>query len=194
MDSLEDGKLIRRVQQGDREAYRLLVEKYYDDVFRYCFYKTGQEQPAYDCAQDTFLHLTKYIMMYTERGKFKAYLFSIARNACHDYFRRQQNGGGISFEQAEEYAQAMGSCDAALGNVELKDLLRQALNRLPMMQREVVVLHYLHDFKLREIAKMTGVSLPTAKSRLRQGMQKLRSILEADESCHCKMEVNDVES
>lgn len=194
MDSLEDGKLIRRVQQGDREAYRLLVEKYYDDVFRYCFYKTGQEQPAYDCAQDTFLHLTKYMMMYTERGKFKAYLFSIARNACHDYFRRQQNGGGISFEQAEEYVQAMGSCDAALGNVELKDLLRQALNRLPMMQREVVVLHYLHDFKLREIARMTGVSLPTAKSRLRQGMQKLRSILEADELCCCKMEVKDVES
>lgn len=181
MDSLEDGKLIRRIQQGDREAYRLLVEKYYDDVFRYCFYKTGQEQSAYDCAQDTFLHLTKYIVMYTEKGKFKAYLFSIARNACHDYFRKQQGRGRqVNLEQAEGYVQAMGSCDAALGNVELKDLLRQALNSLPMIQREVVVLHYLHDFKLREIAKMTGVSLPTAKSRLRQGMQKLRSILEAD--------------
>lgn len=172
-------RMIQRIQEGDKEMFRELILRYYDEVYRYCYYKTGNEQAAYDCTQDTFLHLTKYIGTYTERKKFKAYLFSIARNACHDYFRKHHEAlEEWSWEQAEANAGIKGVPDAALEGVALKDMLEQALGQLPKMQREAVVLHYLHDFKVREIADMTGVSLPTAKSRVRQGLMKLQDILQ----------------
>lgn len=159
--------------------FRELILKYYDDIFRFCYYKTKHEQAAYDCTQDTFLHLTKYIHTYVEKRKFKEYLFTLARNACHDYFRKNsQNLEEWNWEEAEMSGMAANSPDLVIQEVEWKDTIGQALQKLPMMQREAVVLHYLYDFKLREIAKMTNVSLPTAKSRLRQGLLKLRSMME----------------
>lgn len=178
VDSLEDSKMIRRIQEGDQEMFRELIEKYYDDVFRFCRYKTGHEQAAYDCTQDTFLHLTKYIYDYADRRKFKAWLFSIARNACHDYFRKNHSGmEEWNWEQVQESKAVTADSDQAMRRVELQTVLGQALEQLPMMQREAVVLHYIYDFKVREIASMTGVSLPTAKSRVRQGLMKLKEIL-----------------
>ena len=57
-------------------------------------------------------------------------------------------------------------------------IIQQALDRLPDIQKEVVILRFYHDRKLKEIAAITGVSLPTAKSRLKQGLDKLKRYLD----------------
>ena len=57
---------------------------------------------------------------------------------------------------------------------EDSEMIRQALDRLPDMQKEVIILRFYHDRKLKDIAAITGVSLPTAKSRLKQGLDKLK--------------------
>ena len=60
-------------------------------------------------------------------------------------------------------------------------ILQQAIDRLPDMQKEVVILRFYHDRKLKEIAAITGVSLPTAKSRLKQGLDKLKRYLDKED-------------
>ena len=65
--------------------------------------------------------------------------------------------------------------------IEDADTIQKALNQLPQIQKDVIILHFYYDFKLREIAAVTGVGLATAKSRLKQGMDKLRKILREEE-------------
>lgn len=72
----------------------------------------------------------------------------------------------------------------AFGKMELAQVLFQALKELTAEQREVVVLRFYHDFKLKEIARIVGVPLPTAKSRLKRGMAKLKEILEKEGVTH----------
>jgi RNA polymerase sigma factor (sigma-70 family) len=168
-----DGQLIRRIQAGDAGSFQVLIEKYYDEVFGFCCYRTGDREAAYDCTQETFLKVTKYIWNYQEQNKFKGYLFSIARNVCNDYFRGKH----------PEYPSDDGMENVAdqkdfTGNSETAWVLQEALHKLPPFQREVIVLKYYHGFKIKEIADQLSIPMATAKSRLRQGMIKLKGILE----------------
>ena len=84
----KDSELTARIQRGETEYLDLLIERHYDGIFRFCLCKTGDREAAYDCAQETFLHLLRYLEAYTEQKKFKAWLYRIASNVCMDYFRK----------------------------------------------------------------------------------------------------------
>lgn len=178
-EELTDEGMIARIQQGEQRYLELLIRKYYDDIYYFCSYKIGDRQQAYDCTQETFLKLTRSIHGYKERQKFKGYLFSIARNVCMDYFR----GKRPVVTDPEELLSLTADKDA-FGKMELAQVLFQALKELTAEQREVVVLRFYHDFKLKEIARIVGVPLPTAKSRLKRGMAKLKEILEKEGVTH----------
>lgn len=172
-ESLTDEEIIARVQQGWDGMLEILIRRYYDDVYSFCCYKIGDAEAAYDCTQETFLKLTRYIHRYTERKKFKGWLFSIARNVCHDYFRTRpselpDSDGLLSIPEQKN----------RMEKAETAKVVQDALKLLNEEQREVIVLRFYCDFKIREIAGIVGVPLPTAKSRLKRGMEKMRKILE----------------
>ena len=83
---MEDEELIHNIQHGEKELLELLIQKYYDDIYRFCYYKTGNASISYDLTQETFLKLIKYIGNYKDKGKFKSYLITIAINVCNSYF------------------------------------------------------------------------------------------------------------
>lgn len=171
MPALKEKELIKRIQSGEKELLGTLVDSYYEDVFRFCYYKTGKEDAAYDCTQETFLKLIRFIGTYTEHNKFKAYLLGIARNTCIDYFRKETFVSGLS-EFASDSVMEKGFL-----KVEQKDLIQSALDQLPDIQKDVIILRFYYDMKLTDIAKVIGTGVPTAKSRLKQGMNKLKNIL-----------------
>ena len=111
----------------------------------------------------------RYLDTYVEQKKFKAYLYRIAGNVCTDWFRKH------SLQPAgEELLETIAMEDTQLRRVELSDGILRALQTLSPAQRDVIVLHFFYDFKLREIAQITNVPMSTAKSRLKQGMDKLK--------------------
>ena len=61
---MEDKELIYKIQHGNKELLEILIEKYYDDIYRFCYYKTGNSSLSYDSTQETFLKLIKYIGTY----------------------------------------------------------------------------------------------------------------------------------
>lgn len=193
---MQDNELIKRIIQGERTLFGELAERYYDDVFRYCYYQTGNEQAAWDCTQETFYHLMRFLDNYTERGKFKAYLLRIALNACRDYFRRN-NRDEIPYESASDNLPEVSCASNSSmspgpgGNLvqntsllhssperqaETSILIQTALNGLPQPQREAVVLYYYYGYKQREIAHITGAPLSTVKTRLRAATEKLQAL------------------
>lgn len=172
---MTDEELICRIQQGENDLFEPLIRRYYDDVYSFCCYKIGDRQLACDCTQEIFLKLIRYIHTYSEKNKFKGYLFSIARNVCIDFFRTRprelpDSDGLLEIPEPGD----------AYGQKELAQVVEGALENLSDEQKEAVILRFYYDFKIREIAKITGVSLPTAKSRLRRGMASLKKILEKE--------------
>ena len=171
----KDSELTARIQRGETEYLDLLIERHYDGIFRFCLCKTGDREAAYDCAQETFLHLLRYLEAYTEQKKFKAWLYRLASNVCMDYFRKEARAPA-----GEEALETLWKEDAGFEQIEHRELVGTALNQLSENQRETIVLYFFHGFKLREIAEITDAKMSTVKSRFRQGMEKLKAYMEKE--------------
>lgn len=169
---MTDKELIRRVHNGNKEALNTIIERYYDEIYRFCVWLTGNETDSYDITQDTFLKFIKYVDSYKYKN-LKGYLLIIARNSCCDYFRHRKDELWI-----EEIAEA-GKEDTNIEAVEDSLLLRQALLKLPPKQREVVILRVYEGLKFMEIARMLGCNLSTVKTRYFQGTKKLNKMLDS---------------
>ncbi|MEY8389919.1 RNA polymerase sigma factor [Lachnospiraceae bacterium 45-W7] len=182
-EPLNDREMIREIQRGKKEYLNTIAEKYYDDIYRFCCYQTGNREDAWDLAQETFLHFIRYVEQYHYKN-LKGYLLTIARNVCLDYFRRSQRrnqretdlSSGMELAGKETLSFRTRQEEVI---VSVEELSRQ----LPAMQREAVILYYGYGYKYREIARMTGVGLATAKSRVRQATEKLRRMAEKEELC-----------
>ncbi len=181
---MKDYELIKRIRQGEKQLFGQLVEKYYDDIFRFCYYQTGSEHTAYDCTQETFCHLMRFLENYQERNHFKSYLTRIALNVCKDFFRKNTVRREVSYDQWTDGHEAgdrhISSFPSTCGPEQealLRLSVREGLMHLSQAQREVIVLYYYQGYKLREIASLIGTPLSTVKTRLYVGTEKLKQYL-----------------
>lgn len=174
---MNDRELIREIQRGKKEYLNTVAEKYYDDIYRFCCYQTGNCQDAGDLAQETFLHFIRSVEHYRCRN-LKGYLLTIARNVCVDYFRSRKRRQ----EREEPWQEEMAGGEENAWKVrthqeETLITVKQLTEQLPQMQREALILYYGYGFKYREIARMTETGISTVKSRIRQGTEKLKKSL-----------------
>ena len=171
---MEDRELIYRIQRGQKELLNVVAEKYYDDIYRFCLYLTGQPEDSYDLTQETFYRLIRYVEHYRYKN-LKGYLLTIARNLCTDYFRCQKEIPGNTAASISD-----GYEDSSLVELLEREYLTEQLQKLPTMQREAIVLYYYNNLRMKDVAKITGVGLSAVKSRIRQGTEKLRKIMRED--------------
>ena len=112
-------------------------------------------------------------------GKFINYLLTIAVNTCKNHFKKKTP------EWMEHDVIMDRPCGADVSEEVMRlsdaERVQQALDRLPEMQREVIILRFYHDRKLKDIASITGVGLATAKSRLHQALGKLKHDLDRED-------------
>lgn len=189
---MRDEEAVRRIRQGEKDLLDLLVDKYYQEIFRFCYYRTGNEQAAYDCVQETFLHMLRAVAGGVEIRSFQKYLMRVALNVCRDHYRknpdsevwteeepwedRQCAGRGLPHRDMDGVLRPRGAETESGGKIEDAYVIQQCLMRLPDYQREAIILHFYYGYKAREIAAAAGVPLATAKSRLRQGLDRLKKI------------------
>lgn len=170
---MTDRELIRKVHNGNKDALTMIIDKYYDDIYRFCVYLTGRETDSYDIVQEVFLKFIRYVDSYQYKN-LKGYLLIIARNLCCDFFRRQKDT--VNLDEIVE----SGEEDSQITVVENGMLLEQALLQIPNEQREVIILHSYEELKFMEIAKMVGCNISTVKSHYHLGIRKLRELLEEE--------------
>lgn len=180
---MDENSWIREIQKGRTEYMEDIAERYYDDIYRFCCFRTGDREDSYDLAQETFLRFIKYVENYRSRN-LKGYLLTIAMNVCRDYLA----GRGRSARYEKEWGPGEEDYPAAVRGPEEEALaadrlgrLNAALTTLPDMQREAVILHFYFGMKFREIGRMTGVGASTAKSRVRQAVEKLKGVLRRED-------------
>lgn len=180
MDMIQDWMIIIKIKMGDPDAWDILVHKYYDSVYFYCVRRCyGDCDIASDLTQDIFLKLVESLPRYRFIGKFQNYLYTMAVNTCNNYLKKRH------IEQIELTDNFTTDLDTSLIDEilhdERKETVQKALDLLPEIQREVVILRYYHDLKVKDIATITGVGVSTVQSRIYQGLRKLEKVLEREE-------------
>lgn len=180
MDMIQDWMITNKIKMGDPDAWDILVHKYYDSVYFYCVRRCyGDCDIASDLTQDIFLKLVESLPRYRFIGKFQNYLYTMAVNTCNNYLKKRH------IEQIELTDNFTTDLDTSLIDEilhdERKETVQKALDLLPEIQREVVILRYYHDLKVKDIATITGVGVSTVQSRIYQGLRKLEKVLEREE-------------
>lgn len=166
-----DFLLVWKMKNGDEAAMDVFVHKYYPVILKYCRYHLSGVEDAEDLVQETFLQFFRGLSGYQYRGKTLNFLYRIAGNLCRDFYRRKRDANCLLTEnlQAEEGLMTM---------VEEKIDIEQALNRLQDEFREVIILYYFQELKLKEIAEIQGISLSLVKYRIQKAREQLGELLE----------------
>jgi len=172
----EDRHLLERLRQGDAAALRRLYEKYRTDLFTVALSLVQDVHAAEDCLQDVFVRLAEKAGQIAIRRNVKGYLISCVANRARDQLRRKP----VLPEQPESIGPAAELPDPAEQSSNREQLARvmQALASLPYPQREAFVLRVQGGLKFHQIARSQQVSIKTALSRYRYGIEKLRELLE----------------
>jgi RNA polymerase sigma-70 factor (ECF subfamily) len=170
-----DRALVDAVLAGDRDAYRLLVERESRAVIGACMRVLGDADEAQDAAQDAFVQAFRSLAGYRGDGTFGAWVGRIARRIA---VARAASAGRRVTTDVEAAADLVsdGTADPLehVVDVEQSARLRHAVERLPEDQRQVVALRFFHDMPLERIATETNVPLGTVKSRLHRALARLR--------------------
>lgn len=158
------------------EAFAVLVRKYYSAIYQFCYRRlNGDANTAADITQEVFLKLLENIQAVRLLGKFQNYLLTIAVNTCNNYFKKAKPI--YTDLESLEITDGTDSSFEKMIKDENKLEVRRAIDALPDYQKEVIILRFYHELKIREIAKITQTSVPTVKSRLQQGLKKLQRYL-----------------
>lgn len=162
---MSDNELIKRIQQGDRQSADTLIERYYAPMLRYCARHCPDPDRAEDLTQELFLRLFRDIGRYRPEGSFKAYLYTIAYHLCMDELRKPPD-----FPLDETLCADGGE----LKRVEDRDEAERLLQRLSPEQREAVLLRCGEGLSFKDISKICGITVSTAKSRVRLALVNMR--------------------
>jgi RNA polymerase sigma-70 factor (ECF subfamily) len=180
----ESTDLMKKVQQGDMEAYQELIRRYQKKVFRVISTHVRNQEDAMEVLQDTFLKVFTARQTWDGRFSFSGWLYRIAINASIDRYRRSDRGRTSSLEdvmetQVHQSATGRPAQDPhhRMHDQDRRRLLEEAVHRLPPRQREVVSLRFFGEMRLEEIAAALDCPLGTVKSNLHKAIMGLKDML-----------------
>ena len=177
MSAPTDEVLVARVLEGDRGAFRDLVDRYYVACARYAQRMLGQREDAEDAVQETFVHLYRALGRYDERNAFRAWLYRILINECRNGARRRVRRDRLLRTEVADATHRTQETEER--NVEIRDALQQELDRLEPLLREAFLLRHGEGLEYREISEMTGAKISALKMRVKRARDAMRPSLEA---------------
>ncbi|MBL7645177.1 MAG: sigma-70 family RNA polymerase sigma factor [Candidatus Hydrogenedentes bacterium] len=178
-----DEQLMEALDAGDDQALAELVERYQNDIFRFCLHYLKNIEVAKEMAQETFLRIYTARSRFEVSRKFKPWMLCIARNLCLNELKRRKM---VQMETLEEYASSAreesGELLRAPEDSPYELLLTQerhrhllgVLDALPEEAREIVVLRYFQKLSAREIAEIVDSTEGAVRTRLHRILKQMR--------------------
>jgi RNA polymerase sigma-70 factor (ECF subfamily) len=172
-ERLEQELLVARCQLGERAAFEALVARWHEPLWRYVLGMTGDPARGEEILQEGWLRILRGIDRLRDPDRLRPWLFSIVRRTFVDRLRARYAEPRLEPLDAEPPDETPPQLDW-----EESESLHRALQRLPPPDRETVVLFYLRELDLRQVAEVLEIPLGTVKSRLHRGRRTLRQELE----------------
>jgi RNA polymerase sigma-70 factor (ECF subfamily) len=183
-----DEEVIGAIRAGDRNAFRVLVERYQARAYRLALRILRDEDAARDAVQDAFVKAYNNLGKFEQRSAFFTWLYRLVKNQCLDMLRRDRSDRVVDWEEGS-LAEAEASADATpevdsvsfapateLQRKQLREHIDAAIAKLPESARETLILREVEGLSYQEIAEAQGIPKGTVMSRLfyaRKQMQKL---------------------
>lgn len=173
---MDDKDLVKRAQKGEKEAYGLLYQKYFQKVFRYCMFNTKNEEVAKDITQESFVKAYKKLTTFSTDGQWsiQAFLFTIARNLIIDNSRRKKETNIDEYDNLESGQNLYDDFE----RIENSQKLRNVLKKLDEIERQIVMLRYFEELPSQQVAKILKMNDGALRVRTHRVLQKLKDILE----------------
>ena len=169
---------VAEARAGSADAWDVLFRRYRLPLYVYVMELLQEHQTSLDVVQETFINAAQHLNGLREDGKFGGWLFGIAHQKCIQQWRRQNREETSLAEFAITPPKFESAPDDLLIRHEQEAAFMTLINQLPLPQRSVLLLHYLEDFALEQIAVITDTPLGTVKSRLHYARIALRKSLE----------------
>lgn len=175
VNSLNDNEVMENVRDGQVEKLAILFERHHVRIYNFFLRLTGSTSISEDLVQEVFLRILKYRTTYQGQSKFSVWMFQIARNAHVDHLRKHK----ASYNLDDQFEEPVSEEDSPLDFLEKSQdiaLLQQALTRLPLKKREVIVLSRFQNMKYKDIAEMFGCHVGTIKAHMHRALKELGKI------------------
>jgi RNA polymerase sigma-70 factor (ECF subfamily) len=178
-DTDTDESLLERARAGDEDAFLSIYTRHRVSLFRFACRLIGDASAAEDVTHDCFLSLFKHPERFDARRgvALRTYLFAAARNLSLKQFRRAAREPLIDEATGEQSAPEAEQPLSRMLAAELSAAVRGAVEALPALQREVLILFEFEDLSLQEIAVVVGAEVNTVKSRLARARAGVRRAL-----------------
>jgi RNA polymerase sigma-70 factor (ECF subfamily) len=171
-----DEVLMVRLREGNSYALEVLMDRYYRGIYTFIFQLVGDEGWAEDLTQDVFVQVYRYAPNYREFGKFKSWLYRIARNLSYNFLQRKrlevqtmQDGLHMQNPQPDP--------SRPMQEEELHMLIKTSLRRVPEKYRLPLILCCLQGLSYEEAADVLRCSVKTLSSRLARGRERFKGLI-----------------
>ncbi len=174
-----DTEQVQAARRGDADAWDSLFRFHQLPLYVFVIKMVRNETTALDLVQETFIAATKYLGSLKNDERFVSWLFSIARQKCAGHWRRHRDVEPLPEEDNLAVAEDPLPGDWLIA-AEQESHLHEQIEKLPEPHREVIVLFFLEEFSIEEIADITDSKPGTVKSRLHYAKRTLRKLLESE--------------
>lgn len=188
MTKEEELAVIRKVQDGDVNAFEDLVSAYEKKVYNLALRMTGNPQDAEDMAQESFLKAYSSLPSFRGDSRFSVWLYRIVSNVCLDYLRKKNKRGTVSLSVEDDDGEdtqldlpdTSQSPEEVLEKKLTRDAVRRGLDSLPPDARQILLLREIEGLSYEEIGEVLGLESGTVKSRIFRARKKLAAFLLQD--------------
>lgn len=173
-ENLNDEQLMLEVKRGKLDALGPLFEKYHVKLYNFFLRMTGHKEISEDLTQNVFSRILNYRESYNEIWPFRSWMYQIARNAHHKYYKENK----LLFSDYFDTENAEENTETSFQEIEELDktnTLYEALSKLDTEQREIIELARFQGLKYSEISKITGNSIPAIKVKVHRAIKKLKT-------------------
>ncbi len=162
---------ITAARAGDQLAQEWIAKRWMGPVYRFNWRMLRNEQDAHDAAQDTLVKVLRKLHLFEDGRNFGTWVMGIARNTCIDLYRKRRR---LAWEEPGDVVDLAPSPLQEASSAQRAVLLQQALDKLPPMYREILVLYHFEHLKYVEIAEVLDIPLGTVMNRIFRARRKLR--------------------
>lgn len=170
-----DNKLMEEVKNGKVEKLAVLFERHHVRLFNFFLRLTGNRDTSEDLVQEVFSRILKYRSTYKGESKFTTWMYQIGRNAHIDFLRKKKEEYPLD-EQWDDAVSHEPTPSEKLEMGEEAALMREALSKLPLKKREVLVLSRYQNMKYKDIAELFGCQIGTVKAHVHRAIKELGKI------------------
>ena len=188
MTQQQENEIIRRVLQGDTDAYELLVLEHQKSVYNIALRTVGNAEDAADITQDALIKAYSSLSSFRGDSKFSVWLYRITVNLCRDLLRSRSRRPTVSLTVEDDAGEdtVLDTADPAptpeeqLERRETREAVRRGLDSLPPDHREILLLREVRGMSYDEIAEALSIETGTVKSRIFRARKKLCAFLTAE--------------